>query len=100
VLLAANVAATTPEMALTAVASAAEQAARTIVPEPVKEIGSQIATGVTEFVSGAANAVSDFIENVTEQRPATESATVKKSRAVKATDEKKKETKTSSRKKK
>lgn len=54
---------------LTAVASAAEQAARTIVPKPVREIPAEIAAGVSEFVSEAANVVSDIINSVVEPGP-------------------------------
>lgn len=54
---------------LTAVASAAEQAARTIVPKPVREIPAEIAAGVSEFVSEAANVVSDIINSVVEPAP-------------------------------
>ena len=52
--------------ALAAVASAAEQAARTIVPQPVREVTSDIAAGVTELVSDAATAVSEMVNSVVE----------------------------------
>jgi Glutathione synthase/Ribosomal protein S6 modification enzyme (glutaminyl transferase) len=55
-----------PVQVMSAVASATEQAARTIVPEPVREVGSDIVNGVSEMVSGAANAVSELIGSVME----------------------------------
>ncbi len=55
-----------PVQVMSAVASATEQAARTIVPEPVREVGSDIVSGVSEMVSGAANAVSELIGSVIE----------------------------------
>ncbi|HKS27142.1 MAG TPA: hypothetical protein VJS44_04955 [Pyrinomonadaceae bacterium] len=51
-----------------AVASMAEQAARTIIPQPVREIPADIAAGVSELVSDAANAVSGIVEAVTESK--------------------------------
>lgn len=62
-----------PEGTMTsAVASMAEQAARTIIPQPVREIPSDIAAGMSELVSDAASAVSGIVEAVTE--PKTQSA--------------------------
>ena len=58
-----------PQHALAAVASAAEQAARTIVPAPVRELGAEVVTGVTELVSDAASAVSEIVESITEPKP-------------------------------
>lgn len=55
-----------PVQVMSAVASATEQAARTIVPEPVREVGSDIVSGVSEMVSDAANAVSELIGSVIE----------------------------------
>jgi hypothetical protein len=57
-----------PQRALAAVASAAEQAARTIVPAPVREFGSEVVSGVTELVSDAASAVSEIVESITDQK--------------------------------
>ncbi|MBD0371298.1 MAG: hypothetical protein ICV60_10720 [Pyrinomonadaceae bacterium] len=58
-----------PEGTLTtAVASATEQAARTIIPQPVREIPADIAAGVSELVAGAASAVSGIVEAVTEPK--------------------------------
>lgn len=51
-----------------AVASMAEQAARTIIPQPVREIPADIAAGVSELVSNAASAVSGIVEAVTEPK--------------------------------
>ncbi len=56
----------TAMQALSAVASATEQAARTIVPEPVREIGAEIITGVGQLVDQAALAVSDLVDSVIE----------------------------------
>ncbi|HEV2763769.1 MAG TPA: hypothetical protein VGV38_12380, partial [Pyrinomonadaceae bacterium] len=53
---------------VSAVASAAEQAARTIIPAPVRETASDLAAGVTELVSDAVESVSDVIESVAEPR--------------------------------
>jgi hypothetical protein len=57
-----------PTPLVSAVASAAEQAARTIIPQPVREIPSDIATGVTEIISDAASAVSGIVESITEPK--------------------------------
>jgi len=56
----------TAMQALSAVASATEQAARTIVPEPVREIGAEIISGVGQLVGQAASAVSDLVDSVIE----------------------------------
>jgi hypothetical protein len=69
-----------PERVLAAVASATEQAARTIVPAPVREFGAEIVTGVTEFVDQAATAVSEIVESVVE--PAAKKARRKSSDAT------------------
>lgn len=53
-----------------AVASSVEQAARTIIPQPVREIPSDIAAGVSELVADAASAVSGIVESVTEPKAA------------------------------
>lgn len=57
-----------PQRALSAVASAAEQAARTIVPASVREFGSEVVTGVTELVTNAASAVSEIVESISEPK--------------------------------
>lgn len=57
---------TEPAQALSAVASAAEQAARTIVPEPIRDLGAEIITGVGHLVDQAATAVSDIVDSVME----------------------------------
>ncbi|HEY0079781.1 MAG TPA: hypothetical protein VGB73_14295 [Pyrinomonadaceae bacterium] len=51
---------------LDAVASSAEQAARTIIPQSVTDISSDIATGVSNLMSEAASAVTDIISSVVE----------------------------------
>jgi hypothetical protein len=53
-----------------AVASIVEQAARTIIPQPVREIPADIAAGVSELVSNAASTVSGIVISVTEQSQA------------------------------
>lgn len=53
---------------MSAVASATEQAARTIVPEPVREAGSDIVAGMTEIISDAASAVSDMVGSAIEPK--------------------------------
>jgi hypothetical protein len=65
-----------PQHALSAVASAAEQAARTIVPAPMREFGAEVVTGATALVSEAVAAVSEMVESITESKP-------KKSRGAK-----------------
>jgi len=57
------------QRALSAVASAAEQAARTIVPAPVREFGAEVVTGATELVTDAVSAVTEMVESITEQKP-------------------------------
>ena len=47
--------------ALSAVASVSEQASRTIIPQPVREIPADIAAGVADLVEGAAKAVSEIV---------------------------------------
>lgn len=61
---------TEPARTLAAVASAAEQAARTIIPKPVREIPADIAAGVSELVGEATNAVSEMIVSVAEPEAA------------------------------
>ena len=56
-----------PRQALAAVASAAEQAARTIIPQPVREIPADIAAGASDLVSSAVEAVSDLISPAAEE---------------------------------
>jgi hypothetical protein len=51
---------------LDAVASSAEQAARTIIPQSVTDISSDIASGVSNLMSEAASAVTDIISSVVE----------------------------------
>jgi hypothetical protein len=63
-----------PEFALSAVASAAEQAARTIIPQPVREIPGDLAKGVSEVVSDATSAVSEIVESITEPKGKTSKA--------------------------
>lgn len=58
-----------PQSLVSAVASAAEQSARTIIPEPVREIGSEIVAGVGQLISETAGAVSEIVETVIEPRP-------------------------------
>lgn len=54
----------TAGQAVSAVASAAEQAARTILPSSVREIPSDIAAGVSDLVGEATAAVSELIDSV------------------------------------
>ena len=69
----------TAGQALSAVASAAEQAARTIIPQPVREIPADIAAGVSELISDAATAVSEFLDK-TPETEATALSEAKKAR--------------------
>ena len=64
----------TASRAVAAVASAAEQAARTIFPEPVREIPADIAAGVRDLVGEAADAVSNFVGGGTSESGAASSA--------------------------
>ena|SRR5947209_6004368 len=50
-----------PQQALSAVASAAEQAARTIIAQPVREIPADIAAGASDVVNSAVEAVTDLL---------------------------------------
>lgn len=85
-----------PVQTLAAVASAAEQAVRTIVPEPVREAGSDLVAGMSELVSDAAAAVSEIIESVvepkTEKTKATRATTAKKGATKKPSTRSKKPT--------
>jgi hypothetical protein len=56
---------------LSAVASAAEQAARTIIPQPVREIPGDLATGMSELVGEATSAVSEIVESISEPKAKT-----------------------------
>lgn len=58
----------TANEAIALVASATEQAARTIVPAPIREAGANIAQGVSEFVSDAAEVVSEIVDSVTKTK--------------------------------
>jgi hypothetical protein len=69
------------QQVMSAVASATEQAARTIVPEPVREAGSDLVAGVTGIVSDAASAVTDIVSSVIEPKSAG------KAKAKRASDE-------------
>ena len=70
-----------PERALSAVASAAEQAARTIIPKPVREIPADIVAGVSDLAGDAASVISDIVDSVMEPKPASPKSTKKDSRA-------------------
>jgi hypothetical protein len=50
-----------PQRAAAAVASAAEQAARTIFPQSAREIPTDIAAGVTDLIENAAGALSNLV---------------------------------------
>lgn len=52
-----------------AVASAAEQAARTILPKSVQDVGSEIVSGVGAFVGEAVNAVTEIVDQVVDPKP-------------------------------
>jgi hypothetical protein len=71
----------TPLQAMSAVASVAEQAARTIVPEPVREAGSDLVNGMKEIASEAVSAVSNLMgsseEPVAEKTKASKTGTRK-----------------------
>jgi len=83
-----------PAKTLSAVASAAEQAARTIIPQPVREIPGDLATGVSEIVSGAATAVSEIVEAITEPK----GKTTKNAKQNDSTSSERSSTKTASKK--
>jgi hypothetical protein len=57
------------EISLSAIASAAEQAARTITPAPLKEIGEDVVSGVNVIVSEAAAAVSEVVDGIVGTKP-------------------------------
>jgi hypothetical protein len=67
-----------------AVASAAEQSARTIIPQPVREIPADIAAGVSELISDAASAVSGIIDAVTEPKAQETKSTKRATTAAKS----------------
>ena len=81
------------QRALAAVASAAEQAARNIVPAPVREFGSEVITGATELVSDAARAVTEIVESITESKPKKARSTKKEGGGTTKSKGKKKEDK-------
>ncbi|MEJ7709534.1 MAG: hypothetical protein WKF84_06670 [Pyrinomonadaceae bacterium] len=58
---------TIEESLMTAV-SAAEQSARAIIPAPVRELGSEFVSGVSDFISETAHTVSDIVDSVVDQR--------------------------------
>ena len=89
----------TAGQALSAVASAAEQAARTIIPQPVREIPSDIAAGVGELISDAATAVSEFL-NKTPETEVPASSVAKKARPSAIKTPKKADSKSTTRSKK
>jgi hypothetical protein len=62
-----------PLRAVAATAAAAES----IIPAPVREIGSEIVSGVGNMVSDAASAVSEIVESVVSPQPKTSRSTKK-----------------------
>ncbi len=58
-----------PQQALAAVASAAEHAARTIIPQPVRDIPGDIAAGASDLLSSAAQAVSELLSPAESAEP-------------------------------
>jgi hypothetical protein len=60
-----------PQQALSAVAAAAEQAARTIIPQPVREIPADIAAGASDLMDSAVEAVADLINPTEAAEPKT-----------------------------
>jgi hypothetical protein len=66
--------------AMSAVASAAEQSARTIIPQPVREMSSDIAAGASDLVSEAKHVLADLIAPANEKTTQPLSATVKQTR--------------------
>ncbi len=85
-----------PQQALAAVASAAEQAARTLIPQPVREIPADIAAGASDLINSAAEAVSELLSPATEDADAkakpTRSSAGKKGATKNATTRAKKAT--------
>jgi glutathione synthase/RimK-type ligase-like ATP-grasp enzyme len=69
-----------PTNAFAAVASMAEQAAKTIIPEPVREIGSTIVEGVGGLVAEAASTVTEII--APSEPKSTKKAAAKKPRST------------------
>jgi hypothetical protein len=80
---------------LQAVAVAAGQAARNIIPQPVLDIPSDIAEGVSSLVSDAADVVSGIIGSVTEPDDATAAKTAKRNATASGTTKRKTATKKS-----
>jgi hypothetical protein len=56
---------------LRAVAASAAASDSSIIPAPVREIGSEIISGVSDMVSDAASAVSEIVESVVSTQPKT-----------------------------
>jgi hypothetical protein len=52
--------------AAAAAGATAEQAASAILPEPVREFGSDVVAGASEMVSDAASVVSEIVQSITE----------------------------------
>jgi hypothetical protein len=77
-----------PQAALSAVASAAEQAARTIIPEPVRDLPADLAAGATELLNDAADAISDLIAPDQETKTMTKRTRANASKEPKTTNRK------------
>jgi hypothetical protein len=69
-----------PERAMSAVASATEQAARTIIPQPVREISADIAAGVSDLAADAATVVNDIVDSVVDPKSKASKGTKKEGR--------------------
>jgi hypothetical protein len=91
--------------AMSAVASAAEQSQRTIIPQPVREISADIAVGASDLVNEAKNVLSELTSPAEEKKTQPLDAASKPTRAAadkppRATAAKKGSTKTTARLKK
>jgi hypothetical protein len=69
-----------PQLVMSAVASAAEQAARTIIPQPVREFSADVAAGVSDLAADAASVVSDIVDSVVDPKSKAPKGTKKESR--------------------
>jgi hypothetical protein len=67
---------------MSAVASAAEQSARTIIPQPVREISSDIAAGASDLVSEAKHVLAELIAPADEKATKSLGAAVEQPRAA------------------
>ncbi|HEX8708579.1 MAG TPA: hypothetical protein VF723_10090 [Pyrinomonadaceae bacterium] len=77
-----NSASNEPARAMAAAASAGEQSSAGILPEPVRQFGADLASGVGELMENAASAASELVESVTARKPAASKSAGKEGEAA------------------